>query len=92
LPLKLLLITFAGFVNRDQSRLIAYLPEENRVCRELPGEKRPRLSDGQRRRLAAKGKPLSRHLLDRIATIVTPDTILRWHRRLIAERQQATRW
>jgi len=44
IPLKLLLITFAGFVNRDQSRLIAYLPEENRVCRELPGEKRPRQS------------------------------------------------
>jgi putative transposase len=60
LPLKLLLITFAGFVNRDQSRLIAYLLEENRVFRELHGDKRPRLSDDQRRRLAAKGKPLGR--------------------------------
>ena len=83
-PLKLLLITFAGFVNRDQSRLIAYLLEENRVFRELQGNKRPRLTDDQRRRLAAKAKPLGRRLLDKIATIVTPDTILRWHRRLIA--------
>jgi len=83
-PLKLLLITFAGFVNRDQSRLIAYLLEENRVFRELPGDKRPRLTDDQRRRLAAKGKPLGRLLLDKVARIVTPDTILRWHRKLVA--------
>jgi putative transposase len=85
LPLKLLLITFAGFVNRDHSRLIAYLLEENRVFRELQGGKTPRLNDDQRRRLAAKGKPLGRRLLDKVAGIVTPDTILRWHRRLIAE-------
>ena len=84
LPLKLLLITFAGFVNRDQSRLIAYLLEENRVFRELQGKKRLRLTDDQRRRLAAKGKPLGRRLLDKVAGIVTPDTILRWHRQLIA--------
>ena len=58
LPLKLLLITFAGLVNRDQSRLIAYLIEENRVFRELQGKKRLRLNDDQRRRLAAKAKLL----------------------------------
>jgi hypothetical protein len=85
LPLKLLLITFAGNVYRDQSRLISYVLEENRVFRELQGKKRPRLNDDQRRRLAAKGKPLGRRLLDRVAAIVTPDTIMRWHRRLIAE-------
>jgi putative transposase len=80
LPLKLLLITFAGFVNRDQARLIAYLLEENRVFRKHLGKKRLRLNDAQRRRLAVKGKPLSRRLLDKVATIVTPDTIMRWHR------------
>jgi len=85
LPLKLLLITFAGFVSRDQSRLIAYLLEENRIFRELQGKKRPRLTDDQRRRLAAKGKPLGRRMLDKVAGIVTPDTILRWHRKLVAE-------
>ncbi|MFT7537154.1 MAG: hypothetical protein ACI85K_003110, partial [Hyphomicrobiaceae bacterium] len=68
-----------------QSRLISYVLEENRVFRELQGKKRPRLNDDQRRRLAAKGKPLGRRLLDRVAAIVTPDTIMRWHRRLIAE-------
>jgi hypothetical protein len=80
LPVKLLLITFAGFVNRDQSRLIAYLLEENRVYREHLGMKRVGLTDDQRRHLAVKGKPLARRLLDRIAMIVTPDTSLRWHR------------
>ncbi|MFT4515235.1 MAG: putative transposase [Planctomycetota bacterium] len=84
-PVKLLLITFVGNVYRDQSRLIANLLEENRVCRELQGKKRPRLNDEQRRRLAAKDKPLGRRLLDKVAAIVTPDTIMRWHRRLIAE-------
>ena len=83
-PLKLLLITFAGFVNRDQSLLITYLLEENHVFRELHGDKRPRLNDDQRRRLAAKGKPLGRRLLDKVAAIVTPDRILRWHRKLVA--------
>ncbi|MGK0353846.1 MAG: hypothetical protein ACJAYX_004544 [Planctomycetota bacterium] len=52
LPLKLLLIAFAGNVYRDQSRLISYVLEENRVFRELQGKKRPRLNDDQRRRLA----------------------------------------
>jgi hypothetical protein len=47
---------------------------------------RLRLNDDQRRRLAAKGHRLGRRLLSRAATIVMPDTILRWHRRLIAEK------
>ncbi|MGK0205267.1 MAG: hypothetical protein ACI9S9_004355, partial [Planctomycetota bacterium] len=78
LPLKLLLITFAGNVYRDQARLIADLLEENRVFREHLGKKRLRLNGDHRRRLAAKGTPLGRRLLDKVATIVTRDTILRW--------------
>ena len=50
------------------------------------GGRRLRFTDDQRRRLAAKGKPLGRRVLSQIATIVTPDTILAWHRRLIASR------
>ncbi len=44
----------------------------------------------QRRRLAAKGKLLGRRLLGRIATIVTPDTILRWHRELVVKKWDHT--
>lgn len=82
--LKLLLATFAGWVNRHQAKAIDYLVEENRVLREQLGERRLRLDDDQRRRLAAKGVALGRRLLAEVATIVTPDTILRWHRQLIA--------
>ena len=80
LPLQLLLLTFAGWVNRQQALMIDYLREENRTLKELLGGKRPRLTDSQRRRLAAKGMPLGRKILAQVATIVTPDTILRWYR------------
>ncbi|MFQ5472584.1 MAG: transposase [Dehalococcoidia bacterium] len=84
LPLQLLLVTFSGWVNRQQAHVIDYLVEENRVLKQQLHRKRLRLTDDQRRRLAAKGKKLGRRVLARIATIVTPDTILRWHHRLIA--------
>jgi hypothetical protein len=83
---QLFLATFAGWIGRRQARVISYLIEENRVLREQleSGGGRLRFTDDQRRRLAAKGKPLGRKVLSQIATIVTPDTILAWHRRLIA--------
>jgi putative transposase len=60
------------------------LVEENRVLTEQVKGRRLRLTDDQRRRLAAKGRRLGRRVLRQVATIVTPDTILRWHRQLIA--------
>ena len=83
---QLFLATFAGWVTRQQSHVMAYLIEENRVLKEQleSGGRRLRFTDDQRCRLAAKGKPLGRKVLSQIATMVTPDTILAWHRRLIA--------
>ncbi len=83
-PLQVLLLACSGWVNREQLRTIEYLIEENRVLKEQFKGRKLRLNDDQRRRLAAKGKQLGRRLLNRVATIVTPDTIMRWYRRLIA--------
>ena len=90
-PLQLLLATFSGWVNRQQAEAIDYLREENRVLKEQLRGKRLRLTDDQRRRLAAKGKALGRRLLGMVATIVTPDTVLRWHRQLRSWMQQTIR-
>jgi len=83
-PLRFLLASLAGWMSSHQQRVLEYLVEENRVLREQLGGKVPRLSDDQRRRLAAKGHILGRRALAEVASIVTPDTILRWHRKLIA--------
>ena len=83
-PWQLFLLILAGWINRHQQEVIEYLEAENRVIREKFGKKRILLNDDQRRRLAVKGKVLGRKALQEIATIVTPDRILRWHRELIA--------
>lgn len=84
--LRFLLAVLAGWVNHRQQEALEYLIEENRVLKEQMHGRRLRLTDDQRRRLAARGKRLGRHVLRQVATIVTPDTILRWHRRLIARK------
>ncbi len=71
-------------MGQQQRDAIDYLREENRVLREQLGGKRLRLNDDQRRRLAAKAKTAARRLLREVATIVTPETLLAWHRKLIA--------
>ena len=73
-------------MNQRQLQAIEYLREENRVLREQLGERRLRLNDDQRRRLAVKAKGMGRKLLGEVATIVTPETLLRWHRNLIAQK------
>ena len=66
--------------------MLAYLIEENRVLRRQLGGRRLRLTDDDRRQLAARAYRLGRQVLREVATIVTPDTLLRWHRRLIARK------
>ncbi|MBN1570189.1 MAG: hypothetical protein JXA73_20275 [Acidobacteria bacterium] len=80
---QLLLLILAGWINHRQQDVVEYLRAENRVLREKLGKKRILLNDDQRRRLAVKGKILGRRSLEQLATIVSPDTILRWHRELV---------
>ncbi len=86
LQLQFLISILAGWVNRGQQDLIEYLQEENRVLREQLGAKRLLFTDVQRRRLAAKAQKIGRQGLFEISTLVTPDTLLRWYRRLIAKK------
>ena len=90
--LQFLVLTFAGWVNRHQDDLIAYLREENRVLREHLGPRPLRRTDAQRRRRAVRGQQLGRRVLMQVAGIVTPDTILRWYRRLIAQTYDGPMW
>ena len=85
LATNLLVSLLAGWLNQEQQKILEYLQEENRVLKAQLVQ-RLRLSDEQRRRLAAKGKEIGRKLLAEVATLVTPDTILRWHRELIARK------
>jgi transposase InsO family protein len=83
-PWQLLLLVLAGWVNRQQQDVIEYLLVENRILRQKIGKKRILLTEQQRRRLAVKGKILGRKMLEKVAGIVTPETILRWQRELVA--------
>ena len=85
-PWQLMLIILASWVNRQQQEVIEYLRTENAVLKENFGKKRILLTDDQRRRLAVKGKLLGRKQLSQIGTLFTPDTILRWHRQLVANK------
>ncbi len=74
---QLLLVTLAGWVNRNQQDVITYIQEENRILKSKFKGKRIRFTDDERRRLAVKGKALGRKVLREVGSIVTPDTILR---------------
>ncbi len=85
-PWQLLLTILAGWIKEHQQQVIEYLRTENQVLKEKLGKKRILLNDAQRRRLAVKGQTLGRKLLNEIGTLFTPDTILRWHRELVARK------
>ena len=91
-PFTFLIISIAGWMNQRQQQVIEYLVEENRVLREQIGNRRMRFTDNQRCRLAVKAKRLSRKVLAQIATIVTPETLLAWHRKLIAMKYDGSKY
>ena len=84
--LQMVLRVLTGWLERLEREAIAYVIEENRLLRRQHGTRRLRLTDDDRRRLAARAYRVGRAALREIATIATPDTLLRWHRRLIARK------
>ena len=84
--LQFLVVAVAGWINQQPRDVIDSLQEENRVLREQLGPGRLRFTDAQRRRLAAQATRLGRRVRRDRHTLVTPDTLLRWHRQLIARK------
>ena len=82
--LQFLVVAVAGWINQQPRDVIDSLQEEHRVLREQRGPGRLRVTDAQRRRRAAKATRLGRRVRRDRHTLVTPDTLLRWHRQLIA--------
>jgi hypothetical protein len=77
-------------MNQQQQFALDYLREENRILKEQLDGKRLRVNDDQRRRLAFKAKRVGHQLLAQVATIVTSETLLAWHRKLIAQKYDGT--
>ena len=84
--LHVLIAMLTGWLQRHQQQVITYLQEENRVLKAQLNGRRLRLTDTERRRLAALAHPLGRKRLKEVATIATPDTLLRWYKCLIAQK------
>ncbi|HXN34122.1 MAG TPA: hypothetical protein VN894_19800 [Polyangiaceae bacterium] len=79
-PLQFMIFLVASWLGRQQGEAIEYLRAENRVLRGRLGPKRLRFTDTERRLLAEKGRPLGRRRLAQVASLATPETILRWYR------------
>ena len=86
LPVQFVLMLLVGWLNRHQREVIECLQEENRVLREQLGGKRLRFTHVQRHRLARRAKCLGRRRIRVISNLVTPDTLLRWYRELVAQK------
>ena len=91
LYLQLLLLTVSGWINRHQQSVIEYLQAENRALREQLGPKRIRWTDAQRRLLAEKARAVGRAALAELGPVVTPDTLLRWYRKLVAAKYDGSK-
>ena len=89
-PLHFLILLVASWLCRHQAEALKYLQAENRVLRARLGPKRLRFSDSERRLLAIRGKPLGRKRLAEVASLATPETILRWYREKVAAKYDGT--
>lgn len=86
IPLYLFVAALFGWIERQQRDVIEFLREENRVLKRQLHGRRLQLCDDERRRLAVLGEGLGRRVLAEVTSLVTPETILRWHRELIARK------
>src|SRR5215471_16811359 len=84
--LSFLLMIVAGWVHRHQLIVIGFLQAENRLLKDRLRGRRIRFTDAERALLARKARAEGRKALLELDTIVSPDTLLRWHRRLVTQK------
>jgi transposase InsO family protein len=84
--LSFLLMIAAGWVHRHQLIVIEFLQTENLLLKDRLRGRRIRFTDAERALLARKAKAVGRKALLELDTVVSPDTLLRWHRRLVAQK------
>src|SRR5262245_43038797 len=82
--MQFLIVAFAAWLARQQEAFIEYLKAENRMLKARLGRRRIIFTDAERRLLARHAKAVGRKKLFELDPIVSPDTLLRWHRQLIA--------
>ncbi len=90
-PLQFMIFLVASWLGRQQGEAIEYLRAENRVLRRRLDPKRLRFTDAERRLLAEKGRALGRKRLAEVASLATPETILRWYREKVAAKYDGSR-
>src|SRR5262245_60179162 len=89
--LHVLIAMVAGWLQRHQPPVMTYLLAENRVLKAHLGGRRRHLTDSDRRHLAELAYPLGRTRLKDMATMATPETLMRWYHRLIAQQFDGSR-
>lgn len=79
-------------LDKELWKAIEYLKEQVRVLTEQQEkDKRVLLDNRQRIRLATKANRLTRKLLEETTVLFTPDTILGWYRKLIAQKYDGSK-
>src|SRR5262245_6223626 len=84
--LTFLLMVVSGWVNRQQLIVIEFLQAETQLLKERLRGRRIRFTDAERALLARRAKAVGRKALLKLETIVTPDTLMRWYRQLVAQK------
>jgi hypothetical protein len=81
-------------IDKELYKAIDYLKEQVQVLIEQQEKQNKRilLTNKQRMRVAAKARRLSRKMLEQCTALFTPDTIMRWYQKLIAEKYDGSKY
>jgi hypothetical protein len=84
--LALLVASMGCWLEREAVAQIEYLKAENRLLRSRLGRRRLLFRDAERRTLATLAKEIGTKALRDLDPLVSPATLLRWHRDLVARK------